>query len=80
MFYDNLGLVFSAAVPAILLSFFLSVALPALRLQWKTSHIPIINKEKGEWLDTKAMKRCAHNMNAILQEGYKKVGFELVEE
>lgn len=80
MFHDNLGLVFSAAVPAILLSCFLSVALPALRLQWKTSHIPIINKEKGEWLDTKAMKRCAHDMNAILQEGYKKVSFELVEE
>lgn len=79
MFHDNLGLIFSAAVPAILLSYFLSVALPALRLQWKTSHIPIINK-KDEWFDTKAVIRCANNMNAILQEGYRKVGFKPVEE
>lgn len=79
MFYNNLSLILSAAVPAILLPWLLSVALPGLRLRWKTSHIPIINKEKGEWLDTQAVKRCASNMNAILQEGYKKVAWERME-
>jgi hypothetical protein len=80
MFRENIGPIFLTVLPAILLSYFLSVALPSLRLQWKTSHIPIINKKKGEWSDSNAVKRCAHNAQAILQEGYEKVDFRLVEE
>jgi hypothetical protein len=80
MFREIIGPIVLTALPAILLSYFLSVALPSLRLQWKTSHIPIINKKKGEWSDSNAVKRCAHNAQAILQEGYEKVDFQLIEE
>ncbi|KAI1374309.1 cytochrome P450 [Hypoxylon crocopeplum] len=72
MLEDNFGPIIFTAVPAILLSYFLSVILPDLRLQWRTSHIPIVNKEKSEWFDTKAVARCATNAPTILYEGYKK--------
>ncbi len=68
----NRGPILLTAVSVILLSYFLSCVLPDLRLKWKTSHIPVINKEKGEWSDKKAVQRCAGNANGILQEGYKK--------
>ncbi|RAH67323.1 cytochrome P450 [Aspergillus aculeatinus CBS 121060] len=79
MFRENIGLIFLTALPAVFLSYFLSVALPSLRLRWKTSQFPVINKKKGEWSDANAVKRCAHNAQAILQEGYEKVGSQLVQ-
>ncbi|KAM4055323.1 cytochrome p450 [Hirsutella rhossiliensis] len=69
---DRLGFLFAAAVSATLVSYLANAILPALRLKWKLAKFPIINKEKGEWLSTNAVKRCASNMNAILQEGYEK--------
>lgn len=34
---------------------------------------PLINKQKGEWLNTKAKERMITHANEILKDGYKRV-------
>lgn len=71
---EKIGMFFSAAVFIIFISYFLNVVLPDLRLQWKLSRYPVINKKRGEWSNTKALQRVAQNLRAVLQEGSEKVG------
>ena len=74
MLVENAGLLLSAAIPILLLPYFLGAAITTLRLRWYTSGFPVINKLKGEWSDKPAVKRIARDMKAWIQKGYYKVG------
>ncbi|KAK3951302.1 cytochrome P450 [Pseudoneurospora amorphoporcata] len=72
MLVENAGLLLSAAVPILLLPYLLGAVISTLRLRWYTSGFPVINKLKGEWSDTPAVKRIARDMKAWIQKGYYK--------
>lgn len=79
MIVDNVRAIFPALLPAVAFAFLLqivvSVLLPRLILQWRLRHIPIANKESGEWSDRKAVARAQTNAMNIMNEAYIKVRF-----
>lgn len=79
MLVENIGPFLWTALPIILLSSFINLVLPALRVKWHSSYFPIVNKRKDEWFDTNAVKRCASSAPELLREGYEKVGSDLME-
>lgn len=77
MLVDNLIAVLPAVLPVVTVAFVLqiviSVLLPKLVLQWRLRHIPIANKEPGEWFDSKAIDRAQTNAMGIMRDAYARV-------